>query len=367
MKKSKMFLCFLLVLTMFGTLLASCSEVVDDDEPDDGVFSPSGGIDENGFWKNVKALDCVELFDYKSMSIPRDIHQISDENVQASINELLADYPECSEEVMNRAVADGDTVNIDYVGSVDGIEFSGGSTEGGGTDVIAGSTNYIDDFLTQIIGHMPGDTINVEVTFPDVYQQNPDLAGKDAVFVTTINYIVEIKLTDDFVKENLSTEYGWKTVSEVEEYTVAGLRKKSIQSYIGEHMINETTILSMPDKLIKYQEKSLLNDYQEYADNYGIELEEVLSTYEDITTVEALFEKYRAENLDNATYALVSQAIAEDAGISVNDKDLVNYFTENFDTSDYSAYEEHYGLPFLKQVVLYQKVLDYIADNATLA
>lgn len=87
-------------------------------------------------------------------------------------------------------VADGDTVNIDYVGTVDGVEFDGGSTNGTGTDLVIGSGSYIDDFEDQLIGAHPGDEVQVEVTFPDDYGSQ-DLAGKDAVFAVTINGIYQ--------------------------------------------------------------------------------------------------------------------------------------------------------------------------------
>ena len=87
-------------------------------------------------------------------------------------------------------IEDGDTVNIDYVGSIDGVEFEGGSTNGAGTDLTIGSGLYIDDFEEQLIGAHPGDSVEVNVTFPDDYQQE-DLQGKDALFQVTINGIYE--------------------------------------------------------------------------------------------------------------------------------------------------------------------------------
>ena len=87
-------------------------------------------------------------------------------------------------------VENGDTVNIDYVGSIDGVEFSGGNTYGMGTDLTIGSGQYIDDFEEQLIGAHPGDTVNVNVTFPENYGSQ-DLAGKDALFVVTVNGIYE--------------------------------------------------------------------------------------------------------------------------------------------------------------------------------
>ena len=87
-------------------------------------------------------------------------------------------------------VEDGDTVNIDYVGTVDGEEFSGGNTNGAGTDLVIGSGSYIDDFEDQLIGAHPGDTVEVTVTFPEDYGVE-ELNGKEAVFTVTVNGIYE--------------------------------------------------------------------------------------------------------------------------------------------------------------------------------
>lgn len=85
-------------------------------------------------------------------------------------------------------VEDGHTVNIDYIGTMDGEEFE--NTEGYGTDLTIGSGMYIDDFEEQLIGAHPGDTVEVNVTFPEDYG-NEELNGKDAVFEVVINGIYE--------------------------------------------------------------------------------------------------------------------------------------------------------------------------------
>ena len=386
MKSYKNFLCFMLVITMLLVPLAGCGskndnsadaaasanstetagtdnpseEPVNDTSADKTAFFYSDGIDENGFFEGITALDYVEIFDYKALTIPSDLHQISEDKLQAEIDNILT-YYSTKEQVTNRAVVDGDTVNIDYVGSADGVEFDGGSTSGAGTDVTIGVTSYIDDFLEQLIGHMPGETLNVEVTFPDVYQ-NESLQGKEAVFVTTINYIVETEqpeLTDDFVETNLTASYGWKTVAEMKEDISAELKETAIQPFISEYMTNEVTISSVPDKLTEYQEKAMLQYYRDGAEYYSMEFEEFISVM-GVSSVDELIESNRDSYLQSAKYTLVAQAVAEDADISVSEDDMVGYF------NDYSQYEEKYGLPYLKQIVLFQKVISYIIDNATL-
>ncbi len=85
-------------------------------------------------------------------------------------------------------VEDGDTVNIDYVGKIDGTAFEGGNTDGLGTDLVIGSGSYIDDFEDQLIGSHPGDEVEITVTFPEDYQK-ADFRGKEAVFDVTVNGI----------------------------------------------------------------------------------------------------------------------------------------------------------------------------------
>ena len=85
-------------------------------------------------------------------------------------------------------VENGDKVNIDFVGSIDGVEFAGGNTRGMGTDVVIGAHKFIGDFEEQLIGHAVGESVDVVVTFPKNYSAE-DLAGKEAVFVTKINGI----------------------------------------------------------------------------------------------------------------------------------------------------------------------------------
>lgn len=114
----------------------------------------------------------------------------SSSDTQQSENQQTEEQSETYQTDTSLTVEDGDTVNIDYVGTVDGVEFEGGSTDGNGTDLVIGSGDYIDDFEDQLIGSHPGDTVEVQVTFPDDYG-NEELNGKDAVFTVTVNGIYE--------------------------------------------------------------------------------------------------------------------------------------------------------------------------------
>ena len=366
MKNNKTPAFFFIILIMLFFMLSGCG--ADNDESTDNItFSYSGGLDEYGFFEGIRALDYIEIFNYHEMIIPAEVHEVLNDNVQSEIDVILAAYP-ARAQITGRAVADGDTVNIDYVGSIDGIEFDGGSTGGMGTDVTIGVTSYIDDFLDQLIGHTPGETVYVEVTFPGDYHEET-LQGKDALFVTVINYIVEereAELTDEYVLQNLYAVYGWANIDEMREGIRSELQNYNIQQYLLDYFTSNVNIKSIPDKLLEYQENAMLNSYQEYAGYSGMELDEYISSNEGYAGVDELIEAYYETNLDSAACYLVVQAVAEDMGISISDGDLADYFYKFNGSSDYSSYEEYYGLPYLKQIVLYQKVLDYIIQNAIL-
>lgn len=374
MKKYRKILFLLFALVISIILLAGCNSKEEESE-EDYLHLYSMGIDENGFWKGIKALDYIKDFEYEGIAIPSEVYEVTEERLQYQIDTLMSGYI-ARNKITDRAIADGDTVNIDYEGKVDGVVFEGGSTMEVGVDVIIGKTNderdaqdtlsFLDGFLEELIGHMPGETMNIEVTFPDDYYEE-QLRGKTAVFTTTINYIVEREeLTDAFVAEHLSESDGWTTIEEMREGMRAQVQKNLVQQYIMQYLATKVSTKSVPDSLVKYQEKILLNDYQELADYNGIELEEYLKTVEGFSGIEECMEEAQDSLIENATYTLVVQAVAEDVGISVTDEDIENYFSEHLWSSDVSTQTDYYGLPYVKQGVLGQKVVDYIAENAKL-
>lgn len=277
------------------------------------TFDYSGGLTTAGLFEGVTALDYVTLPEYQGIDLTGDIPEISNETIQEQIDNLLGQYSSY-EQLTDREVADGDTVNIDYVGSVDGIEFDGGNTQGMGTDVTIGVTQYIDDFLEQLIGHKPGETFDVEVTFPDPYENNEELSGKDAVFVTTINYIqgeeIIPELTDEFVAENLSADYGFTTAEEVRTYIL----DRNIDNYLADYLFTNSTVSEIPEEISSFHENYLINSYKTTAAQYGMDLETYLSYFVGVSTIEDALAANEEDLKQSATLSLIYQAIAEGPG-----------------------------------------------------
>lgn len=324
----------------------------------------SKGITDEGFWEGVKALDYVTLPSYKGVEIPAADVAPSEEDIQAVKDSLVESFGEKAR-ITDRAVEKGDLVNIDYVGSVDGVEFTGGTTGGSGTTVTAGATNYIDDFLTQIIGHKPGETMDVVVTFPDGYNDSTDkdgnalvLQNKEAVFVTTINYIegeTEYpELTDAFIAENLKEQYGWSTLAELNAAVEQQVQENNKYNWLLTYLTEQSTVSEMPQSIVDTMVEMNIASVTSGATQNGVDLATFLALM-GFESEEAFRTEMATQAGETARQLLVFQAIAETEGLSVSDEEL----TEAFGTSK-DQILEYYGAGYVKMQVLTGMVRDLL-------
>ncbi len=327
-------------------------------------------LTEDGLWEGVAITDYVTLPEYKNITIPSDEVTPTEEDLEYQRQSFVQDFGTVTQ-ITDRAVEDGDQVNIDYVGSVDGVEFTGGNTGGNGTTVTAGSENYIDDFLTQIIGHMPGETINVEVTFPDDYNDSTDadgnpvvLAGKDAVFVTTINYIegetIYPEFDDAFVSENLKEQYGWETAAQANEEIQQTLTDYNKSQYLQNYLLENSKVSEVPavvnETLLEQEVANLTNT----AAVNGLPVEYLLMMY-GYESLDSFRETFTTDAEDQIKLQLILQAIAEAEGLAVSDDDLKTELGEEYDTA-----VETYGAPYLKHRFMLNNGYNFVMENNTI-
>ena len=326
-------------------------------------FDYSSIFDDNGYVAGVTASDYITLPEDLGLTLSEEANTVSDEDVASYISEnILVNYTE-TQEVTDRAAADGDTVNIDYVGTVDGVEFDGGSAEG--YDLTLGSGTFIDGFEEQIVGHMPGDSFDVTVTFPEDYRST-DLAGKEAVFATTLNYISETvtpELTDDFVKENLSENLGLDSVATLNSYVSDMLlfsqQTNELYSQLSENL---TVQGEVPAELTKYFEDYYLSSPYLYAQMYGVSLDEFMQA-NGFDSAAAYLESSRTYIDGAIQQTLILQALAEKYGITCTTETLENQFQEYFGSSDTSSYVNYYGENYLKMSILNDLVMEKLVEE----
>lgn len=337
-------------------------------------FNYSAALDENGYFTGVRALDYVTLpADYKALSVSAADVQVTDDELQTNLDYILSQFAE-TEQDTESTIQNGDSVNIDYVGSVDGIEFTGGNTNGQGTTVTAGSTQYVDDFLTQIIGHKPGETFDVVVTFPDGYNDSTDangdpikLAGQEAVFSVTINYIaksVTPELTDEFISKNIDPKYG-STVEEFKDTVRKDVADANLEKYVTNYLTQNAVYADeLPEAVTEYSSMMVLNYYCGYASAKNQTLTQFIQENLDADSIQALLDSNK-EAIDNqAKRFLLYQALAEDQGLDCTDDDVKAYF-EDLGNTDYSDYQNFYGTNYLRMNAVGDKAFNNILANVT--
>ena len=315
----------------------------------------SYGLTDDGMIKGYTALDGMEYPDWSKTVFYRSELMPAETTVESTIkNYILSGY---TTKVTDRPVEDGDLVNIDYSGKLDGVAFAGGTATG--QDLTAGSAEFVDNFLTKIIGHEPGETFDIEVTFPDPYLNNTDLSGKLTIFTVTINYISETAaLTDEFVKEHsaeIASATGFDAVETAEElrdefrnyYYEDNLRTK-IYSAISEMDLGE-----VPELVYDYSYHTI--DLSVYT-AYGMSLEKIaVQSGKDEEWLKDYVNK-------NARVEMVIQAIAEHEGWQITKED----FHESTKTDDNDTYISSYGLGYLARYVMTDRALAYLKENITI-
>lgn len=326
-------------------------------------FDYSSIFDENGYVTGVTASDYITLPEDLGLTLSDEANTVTDEDVSTYISEnILSNYTE-TQEVTDRAAADGDTVNIDYVGTVDGVEFDGGSAEG--YDLTLGSGTFIEGFEEQIVGHTPGESFDVTVTFPEDYRAT-DLAGKEAVFATTLNYIAETvtpDLTDDFVKENLSENLGLDSVDALNTYVSDMLLFSQQTNELYTQLSEKLTVEGeVPAELTKYFEDYYLSTPYLYAQMYGVSLDEFMQA-NGFDSAAAYLESSRTYIDGAIQQTLMLQALAEKYGITCPTETLENQFQEYFGSSDTSSYVNYYGENYLKMSILNDLVMEKLVEE----
>lgn len=333
-------------------------------------FSFSDAFDENGYLKGVTATDYVTLpDDYADITISADLGQVSDDDINDYIDSNVLSNFATTNEVKDRAAADGDTVNIDYVGRIDGVAFDGGDTKGSGADLTLGSGTYIDDFEDQIVGHTPGETFDVTVTFPEDYG-NEDLNGKEAVFETTLNYIKESvtpELTDDWVKENLGESMSLNSIDELKAFVKSTMLYDNQASDVYTALHDKASYADeLPQTALDYYRDVLLYRIYTNAQKYGTDMNTLLSSGMMGSSYDSV-DAYLADANDSiksiTQQTLLMQAVAEKTGFKCDTATMSADFGRYYGTTDPSQYVSAYGENYIKMNVLQSDVMQNLIDN----
>ena len=314
----------------------------------------------------------VTLGEYKGIAVsvaPKD--EVTQEDIDNYIQSAVEGQTSY-EDVTGRAIQTGDTVNIDYVGKKDGVEFEGGSSADGGYDLEIGSGSFIEGFEEGLIGANIGDTLDLNLTFPEDYS-TADLAGADVVFTVSVNSIKEAvipELSDELVP-TLAAEC--KTVDEYKEYVKNLLEEQvqssfdqTVQSTAFQNVFAASTVSEPPQDMIDYYVEQTMLNADTYAGYYGLEREAFITEQLQMT-----MEDFEAQAQEMAIEAskqeLVVRAIAKKEKLKVATDEINTFATENMAMYGYESAEamiEEIGESEIEYYLLNTKVLEFLAENA---
>lgn len=331
----------------------------------DGDFSAK--LTDNGLIEGVKASDNISLCDYKSIEVPASEVNYSDEEFQEVINTALSAHQVLKDE---GEIKDGDKVNIDYVGSIDGVEFEGGNSQGNGYDLTIGSNTFIEGFEEQLIGYKSGEVATVNVTFPEDYQDE-SLAGKDAEFTVEIHGIyVNPEYDDDFVCAYYPDR--GSTVAEYEKNLRDTYYESQLTAYLEKYLTDNSAVIKYPKAFLKHvKATSMYEDRQSYEymnEMYMQYYGQGYSTFEEYTGMTD--EEYQADIAARAEEEvksdLVFQAILEQEGISVSDADYEEIVKPKYGSDEYlESALESYGRGYLMLSAVKDKAIEAVKGYAT--
>ena len=309
------------------------------------------------------------LADYKKVELDK---SEVDKELQKQIDATLETYASYKQ-IKKGKVKEGDTVNIYYVGRIDGEVFEGGSYTKkdypGGYDLTIGSKSFIDGFEEALIDKEVGKTYDIDVTFPEEYPRSEELAGKPAVFTVTINYKrgekIKTKFNDEFVKKNL-TQY--KSAKDYKKQN----RQSIIKSMALKKVCEDTEIKEYPEDKVNEMTEQLKKTFEVYLTQNGTDLEKYLAG-QNITEEEHNNQLKETSQTDVGNQ-LVYNAIAQAEKIEITDEEyqteLKTYLTNhNVQTEDdlNKMFISNYGTT-IKNIIynnlLFNKVSDFVYKNA---
>lgn len=328
------------------------------------------GANANG---EYNPLDYIELGEYKGLSVIRPVHEVTQEEIDDEINLLLSSKAEV-EEIKEGTVANGDTVNIDYEGKKDGVAFAGGTAQG--YDLTIGSHAFIDGFEDGLVGVKVGDTVDLNLTFPEQYQSE-ELAGQDVVFTVTVNSIKRTnlpELTNDFIKEISEGEY-----STIEEYTES-LKDQIVSEYteyldsqmyedLWNKVLDSTTVKKdFPQEVLQDKISKMVLNAQQYAKTYNMEFEDFIQQYMGLTKEE--FNKKASDYASTAAKeSMVLKAIADAEGINLTEEEIneaIDKYVAMYAYNTAEEFIEDNDMDQFKEYILTSKVQKFLADNAVI-
>lgn len=328
---------------------------------------------------DIDATSCVtSLADYTNVEVSlTGDYEVPQDYVDQALEGLLESVGLTEQEVTDRDdVQEGDIANIDYTGYFNDEAFAGGADTG--YDLAIGSGTFVPGFEEGLIGAKVGETVTIDVTFPETYSNNPDLAGQLTQFVVTINSIkvpVTIDmLNDEQVAEYFADTYEISTVQELSDYATGYVEEQAVTSCIIEYMLTNSTVEVPEDYL-----NARVDEYvAQAAAYYGLDMASFASMMEAYgSSLDGYKEEIRESISESIAQELIFETIGIQEGYDSYGEGYDAFIQKNLDASAYSTAEDlydilgdgnpEYGEKYAKRMYVMNQGLDFVKKNATVS
>ncbi len=309
----------------------------------------------------------VKISAYTGMKIKQIAYTVNDADVDAEITRLL-DRNARKVEVSDRAAQNGDTVNIDFVGSIDGVKFDGG--EAAGYDLVLGSGSFIPGFEDQVVGMAIGESKDVNVTFPEDYQAE-ELKGKAAVFAVKLNAISgkELpELTDEFIKESTGSEtidaYKAKTREKLQQQADRRSNDATENSILD--AIAANTEVEIPQAMIEKEIDGQVQRFEYQLMYQGLKLQDYLGFLK--TTMEEFRKNFAEQSEKNVKNQLIISHLIDAEKIEATDAEMDEKIAAQAkevekDAEEYKKNMDPRQMDYIRNDIVITKLFDFLKAN----
>lgn len=349
------------------SLLTGCANGKEQSDGEGTDTTQTDAVEINDY----KALDYVTLGEYMGMELSVEKAEVTDEDLRQYVESTIEMYP-AYETLDKDTVEEGDKVDLNFEGLMDGEAFAGGTADNYVLEI--GSNSFIDGFEEGLVGAKVGEERSLDLKFPDPYQNNPDFSGKPVVFNVKINRIVQERemsydtLDDAYVAEQFGQETVEKFLEDMrstlnssnEYYAEANKRSAAITKLQEICKVNE-----VPEDLLKERMADYKKQAEESYKAQGTTLADALK--ENNTTEEEFEEQTQGYVKSNLEFELILKAIAEQEKVELDEEGYQNYVQSMMSNYAFESEEElykQYDEDYVRQTYVGNKVLDLILENA---
>lgn len=339
------------------------------------VFTPDVDLKkfEDGkdieFKVSMEVMPEIKLKDFSQVKVEKVVADVAEEEVNKALEYMANSRRDSVKVEEDRATVKGDIAVIDFVGSIDGVEFAGGKGEAYPLEI--GSNSFIPGYEDQLIGKKAGEVVNVKATFPENYHAK-DLAGKEALFVTTIKEIRAVKkaeINDDFAKS-----MGEENLDKLKET----IKSRIAQDYEGASKMKLKRVLldaldkaysfDVPAKLVDMEYESIVKQYENAKKNNQLDEDEKSKKEED------LLKEYKDIAVRRVKLGLLLAEVGNEAKVTVNQEDVnkaIMAEAQHYPMQAKAIFDFYLknkeAIERLRTQVYEEKVIDYVLSKATIS